>query len=59
VKRFIIASLIFLIISMACISFDAWMAIGGLWEDAPNLIYYFFGWLAAGIYIAIADGKKE
>lgn len=57
-KKFIIATLIFIVVAVASVFLDAF-GMYEVWETMPNLIYYAFGWLAAGIYIAIANRKKK
>jgi hypothetical protein len=57
-KKFIIASLIFLIVAVIGIVLDA-LLMYTVWEAMPNIIYYGLGWLSAGIYISIAYKKKQ
>ena len=57
-KRFLIATLIFIVIALIGILCDA-LFLDEVWEAMPNLLYYGFGWLAAGIYIAISSKLKS
>lgn len=57
-KRFIIATIIFIIVDLAGILLDACFLYVA-WEAMPNLLYYTFGWLAAGTYVAITKSKNK
>lgn len=57
-KRFIIASIIFIVVALIGIFTDA-IGLDTYWEAMPNILYYAFGWLAAGIYIAISTKIKK
>lgn len=57
-KKFIIASLIFLIVAVVGIVIDA-LFMDTVWEAMPNIMYYGLGWVSAGIYISIAHKKKQ
>lgn len=56
-KRFLIATIIFILVALVGIVVDA-AFLYSVWGAMPNLIYYALGWLAAGIYIAITNKKK-
>lgn len=58
-KRFIIATLLFIAIALAGIVIDAFF-LDSAWEAMPNLVYYALGWLAAGVYVAVSHkGEKK
>lgn len=57
-KNFIVATLIFIVVSLVAIITDAlWLYKS--WLAMPNILYYAFGWLAAGIYIAIKSKRSK
>jgi Flp pilus assembly protein TadB len=57
-KNFIIATLIFIVVAICSIVMDA-AGLYVVWSAMPNLLYYSFGWLAAGIYIAIKMRRSK
>lgn len=58
-KKFILASVIFIITAMIGILMDA---VCGYylhaWNSMPNLIYFALGWIAAGCYLYFSSDKK-
>ena len=57
-KNFIIATVIFITVAIISMVIDA-TGMYELWSAMPNALYYAFGWLAAGIYVAIKDKKEN
>lgn len=59
-KKFILASVIFLLVSIVGILIDALCGYYlHAWENMPNLLYYALGWIAAGCYLSVAGINKK
>lgn len=53
-KKFIVASLIFALLAFGGVVCDAFIQVY-MDVQTPIFIYYMFGWIAAGCYVAISQ----